>query len=383
MMGMGFGVRNYLVALAASVTGMIVVGFIRPYIVFKTLGEQGLLVVASLTTGFMLARAFSSLYTGIWVKNKGFRYTGVSGLVLWALSLYLYTLIPSSLYPLNRILEGFSAGLLWPTMQMLVVESLPSSWRAKGLSIYFVIGSIAYNFSIWLGGLLKPVIGAMGLFTLSFLLLAGYIVFYILALIEPRSRSSGQAIVKLGDYSRLLGKIKDLIPLILVVGGISGLSLDYLLAYAKNISGFSSELARTYWSYAGYLGLALSLLLSHLADKYGGDRINYGVAYMVSLAIMLISMPLPPIILYTLVSLPLLGSKIFKPIIRSSIVGRTGEKELGVTITNTISNLGAAFMPLLVALTNTIVPTHINLGLMVYGALSLAIILYITMRTKK
>ena len=363
--------RNFIIALLIGIFGMIVYGFIRPYIVFRSFEEYGLLAVASLTAGFMLARAFSSLYSGLLISSKGYGFTGSYGLFLLAIAYYVYTVVPVNVYPIVRILEGFASGLLWPSIQALVVSSVPSNWRARGLSIYFVLGSVAYYFSVWIASPLRHVIGYNGLFTASILIIIGMAIVYgiIMWKVKP-SYSIGKT--EFYIYYKLFRKTIDLVPIAIVMGGVGGLSLDYLLAYARGISDFSRDLARLYWSYAGYLGLALSLIFSYMADKYGGEKINYGIAYIVFVSLMVISMPSNPLLLYSLLSLPMIGNRVFKPVIRSTMASRVDKKELAITYTNMLTNIGAAVVTLSIAVINHFIPLWFNLGLMLYSIISIA-----------
>lgn len=368
--------RNYVIALLIGVSGMIVYGFIRPYIIFRSFEEYGLLAVASLTAGFMIARGLSSLYSGLLISSKGYGFTGLIGLLLLAVAYYVYMVIPINLYPLIRVLEGFASGLLWPSIQALVVSSVPSNWRARGLSIYFILGSVAYYFGIWIASPLRYFIRYDGLFKLSILIVIGMALLYgkIMWKVKPLH---GNKKIAFSTYKKLFRKTLDLAPLAIIMGGITGLSLDYLLAYARGISGFNRDLARLYWSYAGYLGLALSLLFSFIADKYGGEKINYGIAYMVSISLLAISIPTNPFILYSLLSLPMIGNRVFKPVIRSTMVSRANERELAITYTNMLMNLGAAVITLSIAIINYFFPTWFNLGLIVYSIISMISITFL------
>ncbi len=376
-------IKYYLLALTVCSIGMIVVGFIRPYIVFHTLEEQGIVFVACLTAGFMFARALTSLYTGLFIKSRGYCFTGTIGLVLWTSVLYLYLITPSNLYPLIRVVEGFSAGMLWPTMQALVVHSIPSSWKTRGLSIYFIVGNVSYNFGVWFGGLVKAWAGVYGLFYSSIVLVTVLILVYSLATKGLYVNSSLYSNVDLGLYRDVFKKTVDLLPIAIVVGGIAGLSLDYLLAYAKELSGFSYETARLFWSYAGYLGLALSLLVSYVADKYGGVGISYSVAYIVSISLLAISTPLNPILLYTLLSIPVMGTRVFRPVIRGVAIERVGDRELGITYTNTLMNLGAGIAPLIVVTINQLVETNINTGVIAYSLASITTITMFLLKNRR
>jgi len=362
--------RNFIIALLIGIFGMIVYGFIRPYIVFRSFEVYGLLAVASLTAGFMLARAFSSLYSGLLISSRGYGFTGSCGLFLLAIAYYVYTMVPVNVYPIVRVLEGFASGLLWPSIQALVVSSVPSNWRARGLSIYFVLGSVAYYFSVWIASPLRHIIGYNGLFTASILIIIGMAIVYgiIMWKVKP-SYSIGKT--EFSIYYKLFRKTIDLIPIAIVMGGVGGLSLDYLLAYARGISGFNRDLARLYWSYAGYLGLILSLLFSYLADRYGGEKINYGIAYIVSISLIAIAIPTNPLVLYSLLSLPMIGNRIFRPVIRSTMVSRTSEKELAVTYTNMLTNIGAAIVTLSIALINYFITIQFNIGLIIYSIISI------------
>lgn len=371
--------KNFITALLIGVLGMIVYGFIRPYIVFRSFEEYGLLAVASLTAGFMLARAFSSLYSGLLISSKGYGFTGSSGLFLLAITYYVYTVVPVNIYPIVRIIEGFASGLLWPSIQALVVSSVPSNWRARGLSIYFVLGSIAYYFSVWVASPIRYIIGYNGLFITSISIIICMAVIYGLIMwkVKP-SYSVGK--IKFSIYYKLFRKTTDLIPVAVVMGGVGGLSLDYLLAYARDISGFNRDLARLYWSYAGYLGLMLSLFFSYLADKYGGEKINYGVAYIVSISLIAIAIPTNPLVLYSLLSLPMIGNRIFKPVIRSTMVSRTYEKELAITYTNMLTNIGAAIVTLSIALINYFITIQFNIGLIIYSIISIVSITFVYLK---
>ncbi len=366
--------RGYVVALFMGISGMIVYGFIRPYIVFRSFEEYGLLAVAFLTAGFMVSRGLTSLYTGLLITRRGYGFTGSTGLLLLALTYYLYTIVPTNLYPFIRLLEGFASGLLWPSIQALVVASVPSDWRARGLSLYFVLSNIAYYFSVWLASPLKDLVGYSGLFIFSIMLLIVLAIVYWFAMRGYGLGGGGYTGFRV--YGRLFRETIDLVPLAIVMGGVAGLSLDYLLAYARSISGFNRDLARLYWSYAGYISLGLSLVFSYLADRYGGEKINYGVTYLVLLSLMAISIPSNPVVLYTLLSLPLIGTRIFRPIIRSTMVERTGMKELAITYTNMLMNFGAAFITLLIALINYYVSSLLNLGLIVYSITALVTIAF-------
>ena len=379
---MDVALKYYLFSLVMCILGMIAQGLVRPSIVFNAYEEYGLLMVSFLTAAFMFSRAFSSSYGGILVLSRGYRLVISIGSLMIGFTITAYMVFPPSLYPLIRVVEGFSAGLLWPLIQSLITATVPKDWRARALSLYFVLGSLSYNLGIFMGGVISGIYGIEVLFYTAFFMMVAMAFIGFSCTRDVRPVVGGRR-YGFKDYIVFSRRIADLVPIIFIVGGVSGLSLDYLLAYSRGVTGISREMARFYWSYAGYLGLILSLVISYIADKWGGEKINYWIGVGVSISLIMISFPLPPIILYSLLSLPVIGSKIFKPIIRSTVAGRTDMPEISVALINSLSNIGAGFAPLIVTAINMLVGTDFNSGLLVYSLLSFMVMVYLIIRRKR
>lgn len=373
--------RGYLTAIYVVVMGMIASGLIRPLIVFHLLEEQGLLYVALLTTGFMISRGVSSLYTGLMLKSYGYRFTGSIALTLWCFSVTLYARVPPQLYPFIRVLEGFSAGLLWPLMQSLVSISVPREYRSRAMSLYFIAGSIAYNAGIWVGGYIEEVYGSSLLFLIALIILFATIILY--TIISPIAGGK-QPIVKVKKtYARVFSELASIAPLVIVVGGLTGLSLDYVMAYAKDVSGYPSLVARILWSYTGYVALIISYTVSHILDKYPSKTIPYAVGYTTVLSLASLSLKLPPELVYGLTILPRISSSVFKPVIRGFITKTSSDPEIATTAVNFLSNISAAFTPLIVVSLDTVVggtPTFNSIGMFIYASISLIILLLLCLR---
>ncbi|WFO74746.1 MFS transporter [Desulfurococcaceae archaeon MEX13E-LK6-19] len=360
--------RGYVTALYVVVVGMVVAGFIRPLIVFSVLEEQGLFYVALLTTGFMVSRGFASLCTGFLIKERGYRLSGALALFLWCLSIMLYTIVPWQFYPIVRVLEGFSAGLLWPLMQSLVMASVPMEYRSRAMSLYFIAGSIAYNAGIWAGGFIEEYLGQTVLFVFSITLLLAAVIPY--TLIAPTHVSRREKSIKKirMSYMRVFRELSSVIPLVVIVGGMTGLSLDYIMAYAKNVSGYTSILARILWSYTGYAALVVSYIVSYIMDKHPSRSIPLAIGYIVIASLAILSLKLLPEILYMLTILPRVSNTVFKPIIRGYAAKTTSDPELATTAINFLSNISAAFIPLIITSIDTIlyIPVLLSPGILVY-----------------
>lgn len=373
-----------MTAIYVVVMGMIVSGLIRPLIVFHVLEEEGLFYVALLTTGFMVSRGVSSLYTGLMLKSYGYRFTGAIALTLWCSSITFYACLHPQLYPLIRVLEGFSAGLLWPLMQSLVSISVPREYRSRAMSLYFIAGSIAYNAGIWVGGYIEELHGSSILFLLTLAILSTTIVLY--TIISPAT-GSRQPVVKVKKtYARVFSELASIAPLVIVVGGLTGLSLDYVMAYAKNVSGYPSLVARILWSYTGYVALIISYTVSHILDKYPSKTIPYAVGYTAILSLASLSLKLPPELVYGLTILPRISSSVFMPVIRGFITKTSSDPEIAITLVNFLSNISAAFTPLLVVSLDTIVggtPTFNSIGMFIYASTSLIILSLLRRRNVK
>ncbi len=339
--------KGFLLAVLASITGMIVIGIVRPLIVFDVLEEQSLFYVSLLTASFMTARGLSSLATGYALPRRGPGVIASMALLLWCTAIYLYMVLPPATYPYIKIIEGVSAGLLWPAMQVVVVERVGHGLRNTGLSIYFVAGSLAYNAGICLGGVIISLYGKASAYTVSITTLLALAV--ILYTMLPRRGASGGAAGGLRRYLSIIPLLGPVIPLAVIAGGLGGLMLDYIMAYAKENLGLSRVDMRLYWSYAGYLALALSLVVSRLADKYGGGKLTVIVSYISIAPLALTVLDMPPLLYFTILSLPLIGQKTLKPLLRGYAVERAGSAAESVPAVNFVSNVSAALLTVLIA----------------------------------
>ena len=376
--------REYITAMYIVVMGMIVSGFIRPLVIFNVLGSQGLLHVSLLTLGFMLSRGISSLYISLMIRRYGYRISGLIALVLWCISITIYTYTPLHIYPLIRVLEGFSSGLLWPLMQSLVSISIPKEYCSRAISLYFIAGSLSYNVGIWIGGFIEKYWGKELLYLTTLVILIIMIISYDLISLNCNVNTEWYIRKKRvkTPIGRVLSEIANIIPLIVIVGGLSGLSIDYILAYVKSVSGHSDFTVRTLWSYTGYIALIIGYILSHILDKYPSKIIPYTISYITVLSLAFLSLRLPLELMYLITILPRMCSFIFKPIIRGFTVKTSSDPEIVVALVNSLSNISAALTPLVIVFIDKLAkPTHIlnSLGLSIYTLISIILLIILNL----
>jgi len=143
--------------------GHIIVQPILP-IFARRLGASGL-EVGLLTSGFMLARAFTSYFIGRHMDRSGERAllirTGLFSLV--AITLLYFLVQDLSLLMLLRFGQGVCSGLIWPVAQTMVAENTAQGYKARTLSLYQITGRIGALLSRLFLGLGLLIAGGYGL----------------------------------------------------------------------------------------------------------------------------------------------------------------------------------------------------------------------------
>lgn len=328
---------------------MIAIGIISPHISLRTLEYMGLIGVALLTLGFMAARSIASFIHAPLMEKYTSRIIGGLGLALIVTTYMLYMILPPITYPAIKLIEGLASGLFWPLMQSLVVRSVAPNWRSRWTSIYFILGSIAGYAGVVAGSLIITLIGKDYIMLVGFGIGLGYLPVYCLVAPSEKIASDKKKPGLLDSLSEA-GRLGRILPIIMLLGGVSGLSKDYLFSYAKLLTGFSETTLRMYWSMVGYLGMALSLLFSYIFEATRHSRIAVATGLLFLSAIVLVPFVREPISFFIIVSLTLVGSRILRPIIRAWASNTASEPEKGIAVVNGFANIAAGLVPLVVAL---------------------------------
>ncbi len=344
--------RSFYSAMLSVVIVMIAVGIVSPHINLKVLKDLGLFWVSLLTLGFMIARSYSSLLHASLYELLSPKITGVIGLGLIIFCYTMYLFLPTFLYPLIRLLEGFASGLFWPLMQSLLMNGVSPNWRSRMMSIYFLIGNVSGFIGYQVGSLIIYFLGKNLLVYSGILILLIYTIIY--ALIAPggkttyiskkKTRTSLSIILNETRY------IKPLVPIIFLVGGVNGLMKDYLFAYLKIITGYEEAELRNYWSIIGYSGLLLSIVASHIQESLQKTRSVLVVFTAFTLSVIFLPFTKDPLLVFIILVLTIVGTRTLRPILRGLASNKTSKPEIGIALVNSLSNLAAGTLPFIIGL---------------------------------
>ena len=346
--------RAFATSMASVVVLMLIVGIVTPHLSIKVLENEGLLWVSLLTLAYMVARAFASIAHAALYRVLSARALGVAGLSVIIGSYALYALSPTVIYPAIKLLEGFAAGLFWPLMQTLIVDSVDPRWRSRWMSMYFIAGAVAGYAGYAVGSLVYSFLGPGLIIWAGVGAGVAFIVAY--AVIAPGKKVS----MKKGPSPRFrevfadLGRVWPYVPIILLVGGVNGLMKDYLFAYTKEVTGMDEPALRNYWTMIGFAGLALSYLLAYVQEGMGKTRavLAISTALVASASLMLVARD--PITVFAVLTATTVGLRVIRPVLRGVVSNAASRPEHGIALVNAFSNIAAGTAPVIVALLATI-----------------------------
>jgi hypothetical protein len=344
--------RSFFTSITSVIYVMIVSGIVSPHISLVVLSSEGLLWVSLLTLGFMLARSYSSILHAKLYNMFSARITGLIGLLLLIVCYISYSSLPPITYPLVKLLEGFAAGLFWPLMQSLLVIGVRNSVRSRFLSIYFLIGNISGFLGYQIGSLIYIYLGSHMIINMGILLLILYLIIYFV--ISPSSIGNGiyrdRKSLSITGILGEAGRLKLIVFLTILVGGINGLLKDYLFAYTRLLTGFSEPILRNYWSITGYTGLVLSILFTHLYEGMGYRRFVLWSSTIFTLSITLLIFVNDPVLVFSIIVLAMLGTRILRPLLRGIASSKASRPENGIAIVNSLANISAGIVPFIIGL---------------------------------
>lgn len=341
--------RAFATSMVSVVAVMIIAGIVTPHLSIKVLEKEGLFWVSLLTLAYMAARALASIAHAGLYRGLSARFLGLASLSAIVLSYVLYALSPAVAYPAIKLLEGFAAGLFWPLMQTLIVDSVDPGWRSRWMSIYFVAGAVAGYAGYVIGSLVYSLLGA-GLIIWAGVG-AGAAFLGVYAVMAPGRRVSfgGRASPGFKEVFADVGRLWPYIPVILLVGGVNGLMKDYLFAYTKEVTGMDEPALRNYWSMIGYTGLVLSYVLAYVQEGLGRTRavLAMSTALVASASLMLVARD--PVTVFAVLTATTVGLRIIRPVLRGVMSNAASRPENGIALVNAFSNIAAGVAPVAVA----------------------------------
>jgi MFS family permease len=311
----------------------------------RRLGASGL-EVGLLTSGFMLARAFTSFIVGRHIDQSGRRESIIRAglLILFSLTLMYFWAGDLFVLILLRFGQGICSGLIWPVAQTMVAENATEGYKTRALSLYQITGRIGALLSRLLLGIGLLLAGSIGLseigsFRLIFLLAAAIIfVGFIESLLLPRQkRRREHVLARRKPYTLFIlgfafGALLALTPISLVYlnehYGISPLGLASMLLVLDVITMF------------------VMYLSSHLTDIIGFKKALAIIAIPCFLAAVFLPFASVFVVFVVLYFVMRTAISSFLPISRSHATNTNAEIGSNIGTLNMMTNLGAVVGPL-------------------------------------
>jgi MFS family permease len=312
----------------------------------RRLGASGL-EVGLLTSGFMLARAFTSFFVGKYIDRSGHRESiiRIGLLILFSLTLLYFWAGELFALILLRFGQGICSGLIWPVAQTMVAENATEGYRTRALSLYQITGRIGALLSrlflsvglIVAGGI---GLGEIGSFRMIFLL-AAVIIFagFIESLLLPRRKIGRTRVIgrqrpyTLFALGFAFGAMLALTPISLVYlneqYGIAPLGLAIILLILDVIT------------------MSVMYLSSHFTDIIGFKRTLMLISLPCFLAALFLPFASIFVVFLVLYFVMRMAISSFLPISRSQATNASAEIGSNIGALNMTTNLGAVVGPLI------------------------------------
>ena len=312
-----------------------------------------MVVVASLTTWFMAARAVASLLGGVWSQSSGRVWRLLVGPPLLVLALIVWLLAhadsPLLVLALNAV-WGFLAGLVWPQAQGLASILAPGGRSASMVSLYFAVGGLGISGGQYLYGLLP--LGDRGVILASSLLyLASGVLLALSAWGVPHPGGRGRrGFSGLLRALRMGGLAAWILLVAFAVGYSSGILREFLYVYLEEAYGLSRAELGGVLGTAGLLALAVSLASGALADRLGTGRVLLALLGLAAAGQLLLALPGGVGVALAGLVLAQAGGRSSLPLTRNAMVF-PGEARLALLgASNTASSLGMMTGPVVAGL---------------------------------
>jgi MFS family permease len=343
--------KNLLLFYGAAGVGMFGHILLQPIlpIFARRLGATGL-EVGLLTSGFMLARGVIAFIIGKRIDTTGLRtpFVQVGFFILFVITFgYIFMSSYQGLLIL-RFCQGICSGMIWPVLQVMVVEGAERGYRTRALSLYQITGRIGALVSRLLLSIILVVAANIGLgevnsFKIVFLV-AGVVLFmgFVEVLLIPRQRKK--------RTEKRQGKPPYTIFLLGFVFGamiaLAPLSLVYLNEYyAISPVGIAVLLL-----ILDIITVLVMYVLSHLSDRIGIKKSLWFI--LIPCLITAVCLPFAPfftifVILYFIMRMSISS---FLPVSRSYATSADPEVGVNIGTLNMVSNLGSVIGPVIAGL---------------------------------
>ncbi|WP_180385540.1 MFS transporter [Pyrodictium delaneyi] len=335
----------FLASVAAGLSRLALAKYLR-----DDLGASALLV-SSLTSWFMGARAFLSVFSGFAADASpaARRLFLFLPLVLIAVIVYVIPSLgsPSAIILLNAV-WGFLSGALWPVTQT-VAAVLAAPWSSTIMSVYFASGSLGVSAGQYLYGLLPlsnqdAVRLSAGLFAASAAVMA-----YASRVAPPAGPRAGR---KGPGRSRLPDVLSDGLAVwilfsALAAGYLSGLLKEFLYIYLGEVYGLDRQALASSLALAGVVSFVAGLAVGPLADRVGVAPVLAAVLAMGLVGSLALGLsPSFPGALLGL-ALAMTAARSSLPLTRNAAAFTAGLQATLVGASNAFSNIGHMVSPII------------------------------------
>ncbi|MCE4624244.1 MAG: MFS transporter [Desulfurococcales archaeon] len=337
---------RYTLILAGVLIAGVGAGVARPALTYYLRYDIGstVLAAASLTSSFMLGRTLGSIISGVTGARAPGRRHLLASLPLAGAALVIYSFPQLRAPPLILGFTGvwgLMAGVAWPTVQVGVSDVQPRRSTTL-LSIYFAVGTLGISVGNELFGVLETSYSSM--LKLGSLLILSSTPLFALSLYKlPRSGEQGRARTSRGWGDGVI-LYTWILAAAFALGFLSGVLRDYFYIYAHETLGLSRGALGHTLAAAGVLGVAVSIPMGVLADKYTTWRVLPPLLALALLGSLLLLTPRASIPGYILAALSVRASL---PQTRNAALAPGGRGSLLVGASNSMSSIGMTLSPII------------------------------------
>ncbi|CAB49076.1 MFS transporter [Pyrococcus abyssi] len=368
-----------LMLILSAFLGTIAFRLSTPAIAFYTrdILKASMLSISLVSVSFILARAFSSLFSGLLLeKDKRLIYLGSVTMAGNALIVHLYPLTTSWIQVVGiKILNGLLNGISWPIAQFAIASASPDNVRARVTSVYFFLASVAsvignYVYAQMAELTLKEQMMVASIFYLL-TALSMFLAYYLLFNYVTPKRKGGN-VEELHLDPR---KVLVITSLIAIITAFASGEITYV--YVSEALGLGKGTTAKLIGWTGFIATALSYVTSWRADVGKVREMVSLLSMLASLSPLLASIK-TPITVFLGIFLALFSAQSFRPISRKVLVAYR-RSSLAIGGLNAVQNvstfLGGLFFGLAYSLGELHSIITVNLGLASFLPFSIALII--------
>jgi len=351
--------KNIFILTLLAFTGAVGISLLRPIIPIFTrrMGASGL-EIGSLASGFMLARAVTSIIIGRYSdklgKRKVFLPIGFLAYIISCVLLFFSKNYTEVL--MVSILQGLFSGIIWPMAQVITIENSKFNFKTRALSFYFASGNAGMSMGNALLGL--AIIFIMFIFKTDenfafriIFLISGviYLIGFFLTFLINETKGQPEVARKkeAGISQKRDVRISGVLILGFLIGTISGLFRSIIVLYLNEKFLMATQNIAFVLMTVNVFALFSMLIFSYFSDRFG-LRKNLIVICLIT-AFAAITVPFINNTFVLIVFLVILGTgaRSFTPVSRSTM-SEFDMQGLGknIGLINTVANLGAVIGPL-------------------------------------